>query len=358
MEAVATPSMRTNSRPPRAPSGRRQHPPGIAGGPSSARGSTTPPKRCWISPRSAPAAGSSTSPPGRASSRCAAARRVGRGGHVLATDIAPALLERADADAQAEGLAQLETRELDGEALDALPAATFDAADEPRRAHLLSRPAARARRHPPRPEAGRPRRGGRLLDTRAQCLLLDPGEDHPRARQAAAAAARPARALLARRQGRAGGSVRARRLSRRRGPRASTSPVRLAERGRVRALRARIVRRAAPDDGCACPTPTRRGPGPPSRMRCKRSKRRTASRGRARCWSAPEPADRLLPDHRPHVDELGKERPVERALRDRPTPDEPPVPVLWPMMRSTVFMCRKRQSWKLSSMSTSFSHMS
>lgn len=57
-----------------------------------------------------------------------AARRVGRGGHVLATDIAPALLERAAADAHAEGLAQLETRELDGEALDELPGATFDAA--------------------------------------------------------------------------------------------------------------------------------------------------------------------------------------------------------------------------------------
>ena len=40
------------------------------------------------------------------------------------------------------------------------------------------------------------------------------------------------------------------------------------------------------------------------------------------------------------------------------TPDEPPVPVLWPMIRSTVFMWRKRQSWKPSSMSTSFSHMS
>ena len=34
------------------------------------------------------------------------------------------------------------------------------------------------------------------------------------------------------------------------------------------------------------------------------------------------------------------------------------MPVLWPMMRSTVFMWRKRQSWKLSSTSTSFSHMS
>ena len=57
----------------------------------------------------------------------AAARRVGAAGHVLATDIAPALLERAAADARAAGLANLEVRELDGEALDTLPAASFDA---------------------------------------------------------------------------------------------------------------------------------------------------------------------------------------------------------------------------------------
>lgn len=57
-----------------------------------------------------------------------AARRVGRSGHVLATDIAPALLELAAADAAAEDLAQVETRELDGEALAELPAGSFDAA--------------------------------------------------------------------------------------------------------------------------------------------------------------------------------------------------------------------------------------
>lgn len=57
----------------------------------------------------------------------AAARRVGASGYVLATDIAPALLERASSDARAAGLSNLETRELDGEALDLLPAASFDA---------------------------------------------------------------------------------------------------------------------------------------------------------------------------------------------------------------------------------------
>ena len=56
-----------------------------------------------------------------------AARRVGPQGHVLATDIAPALLEFARNDARAAGLANLETREIDGEALATLPAASFDA---------------------------------------------------------------------------------------------------------------------------------------------------------------------------------------------------------------------------------------
>lgn len=56
----------------------------------------------------------------------AAARRVGATGYVLATDIAPALLEFAAADARAAGHANIEMRELDGEALDTLPAASFD----------------------------------------------------------------------------------------------------------------------------------------------------------------------------------------------------------------------------------------
>jgi SAM-dependent methyltransferase len=56
-----------------------------------------------------------------------AARRVGPAGHVLATDISPAILEYAVATARAAGLSQVATRELDGEALDVLPAETFDA---------------------------------------------------------------------------------------------------------------------------------------------------------------------------------------------------------------------------------------
>ncbi len=59
----------------------------------------------------------------------AAARRVGASGHVLCTDIAPALLAHAERDAQAAGLGNIvATQEIDGEALTSLPAASFDVA--------------------------------------------------------------------------------------------------------------------------------------------------------------------------------------------------------------------------------------
>lgn len=59
----------------------------------------------------------------------AAARRVGPAGHVLATDIAPALLAHAERDAQAGGLGHIVgVREIDGEALASLPAGSFDVA--------------------------------------------------------------------------------------------------------------------------------------------------------------------------------------------------------------------------------------
>jgi SAM-dependent methyltransferase len=57
----------------------------------------------------------------------AAARRVGPTGEVLATDISPAILAHAAADAAAAGLSNVRTREVDGEQLD-VDAAAFDAA--------------------------------------------------------------------------------------------------------------------------------------------------------------------------------------------------------------------------------------
>ena len=56
----------------------------------------------------------------------AAARRVGADGGVLATDISPALLEFADGEAKRAGLANVTTREMDGEHLDVEPE-SFDA---------------------------------------------------------------------------------------------------------------------------------------------------------------------------------------------------------------------------------------
>jgi ubiquinone/menaquinone biosynthesis C-methylase UbiE len=58
----------------------------------------------------------------------AAARRVGANGHVLATDISPAILRFALDAARQAGLANVETLELDGERHDTLPEASFDAA--------------------------------------------------------------------------------------------------------------------------------------------------------------------------------------------------------------------------------------
>lgn len=57
-----------------------------------------------------------------------AARRVGAGGHVLATDISPAILAHARAVVEQAGLSNVDTRELDGERHDLLPGASFDAA--------------------------------------------------------------------------------------------------------------------------------------------------------------------------------------------------------------------------------------
>ena len=56
-----------------------------------------------------------------------AARRVGPAGTVLATDIAPNILGFASAAAEAAGLSNVQTRVMDGENLDDLPADSFDA---------------------------------------------------------------------------------------------------------------------------------------------------------------------------------------------------------------------------------------
>jgi SAM-dependent methyltransferase len=57
----------------------------------------------------------------------AAARRAGSKGRVVATDISPTILTYAAKSAAEAGLTNVETREADGEALETLPAASFDA---------------------------------------------------------------------------------------------------------------------------------------------------------------------------------------------------------------------------------------
>lgn len=57
----------------------------------------------------------------------AAARRVGPAGRVVATDISPAILTYAAKAAAEGGITNIETLEADGEALDGLPAGSFDA---------------------------------------------------------------------------------------------------------------------------------------------------------------------------------------------------------------------------------------
>ena len=65
---------------------------------------------------------------GRGEPALRAARRVGPSGHVLGVDVADAMLAMAREQALREGIAHLTLRALDAEALDDLPAASFDAA--------------------------------------------------------------------------------------------------------------------------------------------------------------------------------------------------------------------------------------
>jgi SAM-dependent methyltransferase len=58
----------------------------------------------------------------------AAGRRVGSEGAVLATDLSPTILRHAAEAAEADGLDNVTTRELDGEQLHQLPGESFDAA--------------------------------------------------------------------------------------------------------------------------------------------------------------------------------------------------------------------------------------
>ena len=206
-----------------------------------------PPRPCSTWRGSPPGAACSTWPPGPASSRSGPPAGSDR----------PARCSRPTSHRRCSsgppptpaqpGWTSVRTLEVDGEGLDRLDAAAYDAVIS--RVGLIYFPdqqrALAGMRHALR-DGGRVV-GGRLLDARAQRVLLAAGRDHPAPCPAAAAAARPARPLLPRRPGRPGRHPRGSRLRRRRGGGRRVAGAAAVGRG-VRALRAGVVRRAAPDD--------------------------------------------------------------------------------------------------------------
>ena len=81
-----------------------------------------------------------------------AARRVGPGGYVLATDISASMLQLAAEAAQGAGLTNVETRVMDAENLDLEPD-SFDAVICRMGLMLMPNPVKRAHRNAPRREA-------------------------------------------------------------------------------------------------------------------------------------------------------------------------------------------------------------
>jgi len=81
-------------------------------------------------------------------------------------------------------------------------------------------------------------------------------------------------------------------------------------------------------------------------------------RDRCRFRSQPRHHDAALAPIRVRTSISSGKNVCPSARLRKSTPDDPPVPVLWPIVRSTVFMCRKRHSWNDSSTSTSFSAIS
>ena len=119
---------RSSSRP-RARNGRAPPRPGTAGARSSAAGSGRRPRRCSTWPASGRAARVLDVAAGAGEQTLAAARRVGPTGHVLATDISPAILEYAPSRrATRRARATSRRGSSTASATTSLPAASFDAA--------------------------------------------------------------------------------------------------------------------------------------------------------------------------------------------------------------------------------------
>ena len=171
----------------------------------------------------------------------AAARRVGANGSVLATDISENILEFAEHWAQRAGVTNVATRVMDGEQLD-VGEGFFDAVIC--RLGFMYFPEQQAAFAGMR-RALKP--GGRgVLNAGAQRVLLDPGLDRSPPSCASGPASGAAGTVQLRRAGRDRSRVRACRVHGHPGsPRARTGADAL--RSGVRAVRARIVRRASPD---------------------------------------------------------------------------------------------------------------
>ncbi len=212
-----------------------------------------------------------------------AARRVGPAGRVLATDISPGILEYAGALAREAGLGNVETRELDGEALEMLSPGSFDAVIS--RVGLIYFPdqqkALAGMMHALAPSG---RIGAIVYSTADRNPFFSIPVSIIR-RRAALPPPLPGQPgpVLARWRRRARQRLAPRRLSRR-GRREDRSAGAARVRGGVRAFRAGIVRRAASNDVHALGIRARRDVGRDRAASSGNSKAATASSARAKCW--------------------------------------------------------------------------
>ena len=238
---------------------------------------------CSTGPESPTAPACSTWPPAPAARPCAAARRVGPGGHVLATDISPAILEYAAEHGRPRPGSATSPPGSSTASTSTSSRAAFDAVIS--RVGLIYFPdqqaALRGMYDALRP--GRPAVVGRLLDGRPQRVLLGPG----RASSGAAPSCRrrcpasPDRSASAD-PGVAEEALRGRGVPRRHRRRRRVAGADGDRRG-VRAVREGVVRRPAPDALGAARGASARRPGPRSARRSRSSRVRTGSRAPARC---------------------------------------------------------------------------
>ena len=219
-----------------------------------------------------------------------AARRVGPGGEVRATDISPAILELAARSAIEAGLANVTTQVADGEEL-AVPAGSFDAAIS--RVGLIYFPDQQAALAAMR-RALRP--GGRIA-----AVVYSTPERNPFFSVPVGLIRRRARSCRHRSPANRAPSAWGRPASSRppsvrpgsRTSRSTSSRPRC-DCGRPPSASSSSASRSEPCTRCSrdCRRPNRNRPGPRSRRPCPRSRDPPGSRDRVRWWSRPAPVRR------------------------------------------------------------------